>query len=136
MKHMIALAALILFSVSVQAALKRGNETIPAGSFAASRDVKFSDDGASLDRVTIFNESGITGTVTVATLDEYVATTIYTATINPQSSAVSYPRRLAINTTSSNNVPYVVGTVRVTFTGNTNTAAIPFRWHLIGPAQD
>ena len=147
-----AVAMLLGLGLSALAEVKRGNSTVEAGVASNTVNFKFSDEGALLDRFTLLNEGTNVLAVTLATVDEYVATTIYSATVAGSGSAVGYPLRplaqlgvetfqtgtvfVVRGTITSNAVPYQVRDLRITVTPTTTNTASPYRWHAIGDLLD
>lgn len=145
---MIALAC----AVSAFAEVKRGNSIVAAGSASGTANFKFADPGVTLERFTLLNEGTNVLAVTLATVDEYVATTIYSVTVAGSGSTVGYPARTVVQlgvenivtgdvvivrgTISSNAVPYQVRDLRITVTPTSTNTPSPFRWHAIGDPLD
>lgn len=88
--------------------------SITTGLTAVTNDVQILRGGTEVDHITLNNTSSVTTTVTVATLEAGVLTTLVNAQVlAPAATTIVYPRRENVFNAVTNQVFYIADTVRL-----------------------
>ena len=103
--------------------------SITTGLTAVTNDVQLVRGGTEIDHIVLNNTSSVTTTVTVATIEAGVLTTLVNAqALAPAATTVVYPRRSNVFNDTTNQVFYIADTVRlINSISATNAATITTR---------